>query len=343
MKQYQIRYRELFTHAPIGIINSSIEGKLYSVNPTMAKMLGYDSSEDLISLIDSDIKLLYDDLSDRDNIINILKKGKNVIDYEFKLIRKNKSTMWVSLSVNALLDENDELLYLQSYVIDITKRKELEKFKEGVNQITHHNLKGALTPIISYPTLLLDSDNLTEEQKTFIKHIQTAGYKLLRMIYIYLDLYQMEKGTYTFNPVKTDLISVIRDVETDLSALCKAHQNKLIVQDLKNRDEFIVMGDNLLCYIIFSNLIRNAIESTEPYKLINVKLDDDVLIHNPSVIPKEIQDKIGEKYITFGKEKGMGLGIYSVRLIIKIMNGTLEWTSRKEDGTYFKVTLPLPQ
>ncbi len=51
LKENEEKYRSLFESAPIGICKATPEGKFLEVNPTLAAILGYDSTEDLIETV----------------------------------------------------------------------------------------------------------------------------------------------------------------------------------------------------------------------------------------------------------------------------------------------------
>jgi len=345
MAKHKIEYEQLFTKAPIGVINTSFEGKILSVNPAMVKMFGYSSSEELINDTTGDITKLYVNTSDRDELITLFNTQKEVLNYECQMFDKDNTIFWVSINTNVVKSYKET--YLQSFIINITHRKRLEEFKEDVNQIIHHGFKSPLTSIVYTPDLLFLDDNLEDHQIDKLKRIQKSGYRLLNMINISLDLYRMETNNYEFFPEPVDLIPLIEEIKTDLSELCNAYQNEIIITTSDDLKDFIISGDKLLCYVVFSNLTKNAIESTPPGKKIHIKLEDHdsdqskTVIFNPVAIPPEIQGDIGKKYTTFGKKRGTGLGIYSSKLIVQVMNGTFKWKTSEKDGTYFIIYLPV--
>jgi len=65
-------------------------------------------------------------------------------------------------------------------------------------------------------------------------------------------------------------------------------------------------------------------------------------IANQGEIPKEIRDRLFEKYATAGKLHGTGLGAYSARLVAQAHGGTIEADSSKPGRTTVRVTLPDP-
>ncbi len=92
-----------------------------------------------------------------------------------------------------------------------------------------------------------------------------AGHlRMLNMINMSLSLYQMEKGEYDFHPQPTDVIPIFQDIQRDLSSLCSTREINISVFQAGDgeKDAFVVCGEKLLCYTMFSNLVN--LPSPEP-------------------------------------------------------------------------------
>ena len=117
----------LFTNAPLGITITTSEGRLLSVNPAMARMFGYDSPEELIESVKGLTTQLYADPSDREELIRLLEKNGEVRNYECKGVHRDGSLIWTSINVSTVRDNNGEILHFQSFITDITERKQVEQ------------------------------------------------------------------------------------------------------------------------------------------------------------------------------------------------------------------------
>ena len=109
----------------------------------------------------------------------------------------------------------------------------------------------------------------------------------------------------------------------------------------------MVIGEETLCYSILSNLLTNAIESSPADGRVKIFLDDlgresMIRIHNQEMIPESVQANFFEKYVTYGKQAGTGLGTYSARLFTEIMGGRIGFETSRENGTTLSVILPRP-
>jgi signal transduction histidine kinase len=110
-----------------------------------------------------------------------------------------------------------------------------------------------------------------------------------------------------------------------------------------------VLGDELLCYSLFGNLVKNAIEAAPEGGTVAVVYHADeegygtVTITNPGAVPASIRDCFFDKFMTAGKKGGTGIGTYSAKLLTEVQNGRIEMaTSDEANETTLTVSLPLP-
>ncbi|MFO8113284.1 MAG: PAS domain S-box protein [Desulfosalsimonadaceae bacterium] len=118
---------ELLMDAPIGIYTTTPEGRFLFANRTLAKMLGYDTPEELIESITDLSTQVYVRPDDRKKITLLLETYGAVHDYECQWIRRNKKAVWVSLNGRAFRDESGNIIYYQGFASNIAKRKHDEK------------------------------------------------------------------------------------------------------------------------------------------------------------------------------------------------------------------------
>ncbi|MBF0379156.1 MAG: response regulator [Desulfamplus sp.] len=242
--------------------------------------------------------------------------------------------------------------------------------REEIDRISRHDLKTPLNSIISIPRILLqDSNNcLAPDQIELIEVIEKSGHTMLSMINLSLDLFKMEKGNYKLNPIAFDILSIIKKIIFDLRSLTEAKGSKfniLISNSSKNlriaseNDVFGVLGEELLCYSMFANLIKNAVEASPDNGIITISLSNSTLsnslnlselskdgiehskitIHNRGVVPESIRENFFDKYATAGKKGGTGLGTYSAKLMAQTLGGDISMSTNENDGTTITVKL----
>jgi len=217
------------------------------------------------------------------------------------------------------------------------------RLREDVELITRHDLKSPLTAIINQSdALLLDNQYMRMEQKLQIETMREASYEMLRMINNSLDLYKMETGTYKLNAKPIEITAVALKVCNE----ARGYGNEFDVSlSYEAPDPFFILGEELLCFSMLSNLIRNAVEASPQKGKVNVKVSSDdkiisISIHNSGAIPEEVRDHFFDKYSTANKDRGTGLGTYSAYLLASVQGGEITFTTSEEAGTTLEITLP---
>lgn len=115
-------YHNLVERLPDGVYKSSHDGKFIEINPAMVKMMGYSSKEELLAI---DIKTdLYFESGDRESIVLQEKLKEMGI---FRLKKKDGSEIWVEDHGWYTLDDEEEILFHEGIMRDITERKIAEE------------------------------------------------------------------------------------------------------------------------------------------------------------------------------------------------------------------------
>ena len=226
---------------------------------------------------------------------------------------------------------------------------EAAQLREDVERMSRHDLKNPLQTVIGSPPLIVMlGDNLNPQQIDLLGRVKNAGYRMLEMINRSLDLYKMETGVYPYKPESVDLVGIIDRIieETQSVAASKKISMEICINDkpLEEKDVFEVMGEELLCYSMLANLVKNALEASPEGKKIEVSFMNGepgiIRVHNKGAVPESIRDQFFEKYATSGKERGTGLGTYTAKLITETQGGTIGMESNEEDGTTITITMP---
>ena len=206
--------------------------------------------------------------------------------------------------------------------------------------MTRHDLKNPLSAIINTSESLLESQYLGMDQKDQIEMVRKSSYDMLEMINRSIDLYKMETGSYQLNAVPVDITTIcLRVIEESRT---NAHKFGILIH-YDAPDACLIEGDELLCFSMLGNLIRNAVEASPKEGMIQITIDCDkevaISIHNEGAIPEEIRGYLFEKYVTAGKDSGTGLGTYSAKLMAETMGGAINFETSEENGTTLIVTL----
>ena len=126
------RFRSLYENSTIGIYRTTPDGKILMANPALAKMLMYDSPEELCkrNLETEGFKQSYE----RKEFIERIEKERVIRGLESVWSRKDNTPIYVRESARAISGSNGKTLYYDGTVENITEQKEAEiKLQESYN------------------------------------------------------------------------------------------------------------------------------------------------------------------------------------------------------------------
>lgn len=275
------------------------------------------------------------------------------IQFENRVLDASGETRYIHWTISFRFGPDGSLRATTSIGHDMTRDHQLRQLREDVDRITRHDLKAPLLGIISVPQLLLEQKNLTEDQRGLIQAMEDAGYHMLRLINLSLDIYKIETGAYRLRPRKVNLRDVLERVITGIARSFPGRKVLVERPDLEpeqleteRTSPYLIYGEELLCHSTLSNLLRNALAATPKGEVTRVTLfpgePAQVTIHNPLPVPREVRHRFFEKYVSSGKASGTGLGTYSARLLTRVQNGILNMQTSEKEGTTLTITLPRP-
>jgi len=225
------------------------------------------------------------------------------------------------------------------------------RLREDAERITQHDLKTPLSTVISIPSLLMKEGNLNDDQVEMLQMVERSGYRMLELVDSSLDLYKMEVKKYIPQHVPVDLIKILNQIYGELQDPIARKRLSLLTlvrgKPLQARDSFVLEGEEMLYYSMLSNIIKNAAEASPEGKEVTIRLgestDAPIAVHNWGTIPEEIRSTFFDKYATWGKEGGTGLGTYSAKLIAETLGGSISFESAPESGTTIRIEIQVKQ
>ena len=134
LRQAERKYRSIFENAVEGIFQSTPEGQLVAANPAHARMLGYESPEDLISSLTDVSRQFYVQPGRRVEFMRILDRDGLVQGFECEFYKKDGTTIWVSLNARQVRDSDDKTVFFEGTIEDITEKKKVENELRQLNE-----------------------------------------------------------------------------------------------------------------------------------------------------------------------------------------------------------------
>ncbi|MEW6139316.1 MAG: PAS domain S-box protein [Thermodesulfobacteriota bacterium] len=149
LKDSEARYRSVVENAVKGIYRSTREGRFISANPSMARILGYESVPDLLESVTDLQNQLYADPEARPEFLRIMDKQGTVKDFEARWYRKDGSEVWINLNSRVVRDEEGNFMYFEGMCEDITERKLAQQRLENALEFQSQLLNTAATAIFT--------------------------------------------------------------------------------------------------------------------------------------------------------------------------------------------------
>lgn len=124
LKSSEQRYRLLFERNLAAVYQTTLDGKVVNCNLSFARLLGYDSPEEILTHNASEF---YFNPAERKSFATRLEERSSLTDFEFQLRRKDEQPVWILENVNLIEGTGDLPSLIQGTCIDITQRKQAEE------------------------------------------------------------------------------------------------------------------------------------------------------------------------------------------------------------------------
>ena len=119
------RYREAFETASLAIFQTTLDGRVITVNPEFAHLFGYASPQEFKATI-KNVADIFADPQRRDEIIRLKAENPDRATFENVYRRKDGSTFSGKLTVRQVTDSDGTVLYFNGSIEDISEHKQAE-------------------------------------------------------------------------------------------------------------------------------------------------------------------------------------------------------------------------
>ncbi|QTA78328.1 Two component system response regulator/histidine kinase [Desulfonema limicola] len=355
----EAKYRSIFENAAEGIFQTSPGGRLITANPAMAKMLGYESPEDIINNIDNMRTQVYVDPQRRDNLKELMEKNGYVKNFEADYYKKDGSIINVCINGHLVRDEQDNSLYYEGMLEDITQKKrseELKIAKEAAEAATRaksdfianmsHEIRTPMNAIIGLTDLAI-KNNMTAKHKDYLHKIHLSAHSLLGIINDILDFSKIEAGRLDLEYREFKISNVLDNI-SDMFSSRIAEKGIEMIMSVADNVPHILIGDSLRLSQVLINLANNALKFTEKGEVVikislfkqdkdQVRLkfhisDTGIGIHR-KYLPDLFKSFTQADSSITRKYGGTGLGLTICRQLVLMMKGEIWAESEPGKGT----------
>jgi PAS domain S-box-containing protein len=188
-----------------GLVVTDHDGKVTSVNPTAALLLGVPENE-VVG------KRLVDVLHVEDSEARSLLRETETLSVDGELVRADETRLPVRVDVSPLADGSGRVIV----VADRTREHEVERMKTEFLANISHELRTPLTPIRGYAEMIARRPELTRAQvEAFVEEILNSTGRMGRAVELLVDVAALESGRVVAQHNKVTVRSFVDDrVET---------------------------------------------------------------------------------------------------------------------------------
>jgi PAS domain S-box-containing protein len=367
LSEAEKKYRTIVENAAGGIYQLTPEGQFLSANPAMARILGYDSPDQLLREVRNVHSMIYTNQKERARFVRELETLGVVKNFELEVVTRSGQRIWVNENARTVKDDEGNILYFEGSMENITQRKQAEiKLREAkvksdlANRAKSeflanmsHELRTPLNAIIGFSEIIKDEvlGKLENRQYwEYARDIYESGKNLLTIINEILDVSRIEAGDRQLNEGIVNLDKMVKSCVVFMQP--KAESGKLTITNLLDGVVPNLIAEELAVKQIILNLLSNAIKFTPEGGRVTLshEVDNDGMMRI-SVTDTGIgldESEIEKALSPFGQVEtslsrsgsGAGLGLTLVDSLMKLHGGKLELFSQKGIGTTATIIFP---
>lgn len=330
-----------------GLLVVNINGEAVLYNPSALTYLNLPSiaiEEKIIDKLPAEITALINKI-----FVSGVYENKS---YSSQIELKPNHELFVEATSSPVPHPDGSLAGVVVVLKNITEMKKLEFLKSQFVSMVSHELKAPVAAVYGYLSLLVDDSlKLSEAQeKNFIKRSKIRLDSLLKMVNDLLDISRMEMKTAKREIVSVNLPDIIKSVvelfqfEAEKREVVVAFDVNQPLPELNaDQDEMTRLFTNLISNAIKYNKVKGTIEIKMNYSMpyIVTEIKDNGIGLKPEEKNKLFQEFFRAKNENTREISGTGLGLSIVKRIIDSYAGKIEVESEFNNGTTFRVYLPL--
>ena len=223
----------------------------------------------------------------------------------------------------------------------------MAKLKEDVDLITRHDMKGPLAAALGLLQTVLDTAPLDATYRQQLQLAEEATLQTLTFINLSSELYKIETGRFALQARPVPLMKILRHTAEMMKKAFAEKSLNLVIKTPEGVDDaqLMALGDEMFCYSVFENVIKNACEAGPQGSQIAIEVFPEaplrVTVENSGTVPHDIRNNFFDKYNSRGKPSGTGMGTYSAKLLTEAQNGSIAMSTHDATGTTL-ITVCIP-
>ena len=362
------KYRNIITNMNLGIIEVDEDKNILYANQSFCDISGYNQDEIKKVKATSFLHSSENEIVSQEK--NKLKGNGVSKGYELAVKNKQGELRWWFVSDAPNYNDKNEHVGSIGIHLDITDQKNLEKELEQAIIVAEeaskakevflanmsHEIRTPLN-VITGMIRELGKENLSDKQRNYVSHSETAAYHLLTIVNNILDMSKIEAGEFKLENKDFSISAVASDVISILYS--KAQEKGLELRAIESPEiKKSLVGDAGRLRQILINLMGNSLKFTErgyvelKISVVSTSADNQRLLFevNDSGIGmsepfmKKLFDKFSQEEGAANRRfEGTGLGMSITKELVQLMSADIVAKSQKGTGTQilFEVDFPI--
>jgi PAS domain S-box-containing protein len=358
-------YHAFVDSAIEGFFRTTREGHYLIVNPALARIYGYDSPVHLINELIA--VSLYVDPNRREEFHTLITCSGTIRNFISQIRRHDGSVIWISENARTVRDEDEQFLFYEGTVEDITTQVESQEAMRRALQETEeaarakaaflaamsHELKTPLNAVIGFSDVMVQEIFGPVEPlryATYIADIHANGCRLLTLVNDILDLSRIEGRLMTLEE-RDVFLPDIAAAARDAAIAGKRHIASIEIDIPRTLP--LIRADPQRLLQMLSHLLANAVKFTLPKGTIRLQgalgpdgglriaISDTGIGMEPERIRhalepfKQLDGSLARRF------EGAGLGLPLANALVRLHGGRLVIDSEPGMGT--TVTMGFPR
>ncbi|WP_413205251.1 EAL domain-containing protein [Rhodospirillum sp. A1_3_36] len=142
LKAAEAKYRGIFENAVEGIYQTTPNGTYLDVNPSLARIYGFSSPQEMIQHFTDIGRQLYADPSRRLDFKRLMEEDGEVLDFTAEVIRRDGKHIWITENARCIRGPGGEALYYEGTVEDITERRQSQEMTRLLGRVFNSVAEG---------------------------------------------------------------------------------------------------------------------------------------------------------------------------------------------------------
>jgi PAS domain S-box-containing protein len=361
-------FRRFLEALPDAVVIVDASGQMILANVRVEEMFGYARSELLgrpVELLIPD-RFATDHVTFRESYVASTPRPRP-LSLAGGMFGKRKDGTEFPLEISLAPLETDEGALVMAHVRDVTEtmaitaamreaeerrriQEETTRAKDVFFATVSHELRTPLTSMMGFAELLADSGDLSPENEHFLSVIMRNGRREIRLVDDLLTLVSISEGRLAINVEEVDLIRAVQEVVE--SARPQADAVPLAVHVQLPEAALPISCDVHRISQAIDNLLSNAIKFTPPGGVVTVRVATvsgsvhidvaDTGIGIGDAEPERVFERLYRSPTAVAHEiPGAGLGLSIASAIVDAHGGRVRVLRSDENGSTFRIELPL--